>query len=155
LIDAQDLSKAMVFANNRCVVHPSKDALSFCQYCKEFFCEDCLAEAGDYYFCAKPACSAAGQQAVIKKKKAIRAAYAQWFCDSCLETTEESTGGKTFITMNGIGVNLFGKKARCPSCSSVVTRAWFCFLFVPILPFDRYRVIWLSGNRLVTRRLKK
>lgn len=34
-----------MFADKRCAIHPSRAALSFCQCCKEFFCEYCLTEA--------------------------------------------------------------------------------------------------------------
>jgi hypothetical protein len=143
----------MVLASKKCAVHSDKRALSFCQCCKEFFCENCLTEAGDYYFCAKPACVLASQEAVISKKEAARAVYASWFCDTCIDATEDS-GGKTFLITPVVSVLLLGKKAQCPRCGSVQKGAWICIFFIPIFCIGRYRVIWLGRKKLVTRRLK-
>jgi len=144
----------MSFVNKKCSIHPDRAALSFCHCCKDFFCEHCLIEAADYYYCAKPACRAASGQAVVEQKEATRAAYARWFCDTCIEATEDAKARKTFLTMNGIGVRLIGKFDPCPRCHSVQSGAWMCLFFIPIFRFDRYRVIWLGGDSLMTRRLK-
>ena len=39
-----------------CMNHPDKKALSFCHSCKEYFCEDCLEEGNEYYYCKREAC---------------------------------------------------------------------------------------------------
>ena len=83
----------------------------------------------------------------------MRAAYAVGFCDSCIDATQPTPGGKVFVTFNGIGVRLLGRTARCPRCNSFVAYAWFCFLFIPLFPLARYRVAWLGGDSLLTRRL--
>jgi hypothetical protein len=144
-----------MFADKRCAIHPSIAALSFCRCCKQFFCEHCLTEAGDYYFCSRPECVAAGQEEIKRKQNTIRAAYAVGFCDSCIDATEPTSGGKLFVTVNGIGVRLLGRRRRCPHCNSVVAVAWFCFCFIPIFPLARYRIAWLRGNSLLTRWLKR
>lgn len=56
-------------------------------------------------------------------------------------------------TINGIGTHYYGKQnvevrnAACPHCNSVGelksydTRLWFCFVFIPIIPLGRKRII--------------
>jgi hypothetical protein len=151
-----------MFKDKRCANHPSADALSFCHSCRQFFCAECLTEAGDYYFCGTPDCVAASQRQVARKERAIRAAYAVGFCDECIDATEPTPGGKSFVTFNGIGVTLCGRKNPCPRCNSAVATAWFCIFFIPFFPLARYRVAWLgpshmgwSGEQLLTRRLKR
>jgi hypothetical protein len=143
-----------MFADKTCVIHPSRSALSFCHSCKGFFCENCLIEAGDYYFCGATACVAASQREATRKQAAIRDAYAQTFCKRCIETTEDTAGGKLFLIMNGFGARLLGKRKRCPDCNSVEASAWLCVFFIPIFRIGRYRVVWLGDDSLVTRRLK-
>ena len=144
----------MVFANKKCSVHSTRGALSFCQHCKDFFCGECLTEAGDYYYCSKALCAAVGAEAVIAKRKATSAALAYGFCATCLAETEEERSGGTF-TLNGIGTRFFGQMEHCPVCKSVRTNAWICIFYIPIFRLARYRVIWLGRNRFLSRRLRK
>jgi uncharacterized RDD family membrane protein YckC len=41
---------------NKCTIHSEKMALSACHCCGEFFCEECLNEGTEYYYCNKPEC---------------------------------------------------------------------------------------------------
>lgn len=50
--------------NQLCKTHPKKEALSFCHTCKLYYCDDCLAEIGEYYYCKNQSC----QVEVIKEK---------------------------------------------------------------------------------------
>jgi hypothetical protein len=42
----------------RCVNHPPLDALSVCHSCGKDFCEACLQEGGEFYYCQSPGCQA-------------------------------------------------------------------------------------------------
>lgn len=42
-----------------CRNHPLKKALSFCHICREYYCEDCLEEGVEYYYCKKRSCQEA------------------------------------------------------------------------------------------------
>jgi tetratricopeptide (TPR) repeat protein len=44
-------------------------------------------------------------------------------------------------SINGIGIMLYGESERDESTKSIVKVLWFTILFVPVLPFARYRVI--------------
>lgn len=150
-----------MFSNKKCANHPSKAALSFCHCCKEFFCEDCLAEGvDDYYYCLRPACASVLRKLRDDKDRSIRNAYAHWFCERCLNaTTNESSG--SLHTINGFGTLFLGSHDQCPVCKSCITTEWNCFFFVPFFPVAKYRVIFGSGNSFfggrgfVSRRLRE
>jgi hypothetical protein len=74
------------------------------------------------------------------------------FCTTCLERTSPRSSGGTF-TFNGIGLMLYGRKDPCATCASVVKTLWFCVLFIPLVPFGKYRVIELGRRRFLSRRL--
>ncbi|MCI0514418.1 hypothetical protein L0128_14470 [candidate division KSB1 bacterium] len=40
----------------KCQIHPEKTALSFCHICGEYFCEACLSEGIEYYYCPRESC---------------------------------------------------------------------------------------------------
>lgn len=42
-----------------CKNHPERKALSFCHYCKDWFCRECLQDGKEYYYCRKPQCNEA------------------------------------------------------------------------------------------------
>jgi hypothetical protein len=75
------------------------------------------------------------------------------FCEACsVSTTDVSSGNMTRI--NGIGPSMIGAADRCAACRSVVRRVWFTVLFVPLIPFERYRVIRTSPTGYYSRRLR-
>ncbi len=76
------------------------------------------------------------------------------FCDACIEATAPYHTGGTF-RLNGIGTTLFGQDHPCPQCGSVVSRLWFCVLFIPIVPLGRFRVLWLSSGRFLSRAVRR
>ena len=39
-----------------CVKHPTKEAVSSCHHCQEWFCFDCLKEGPQNYYCQKADC---------------------------------------------------------------------------------------------------
>jgi hypothetical protein len=75
------------------------------------------------------------------------------FCDACLRaTTDESSGGT--LTLNGAGTRLAFRRRRCPTCGSYLQTLVFALLLVPIIPFGRYRVRWVTPKRFLSRRLR-
>ena len=44
---------------NTCKNHPDREAFSICHNCGEHYCQDCLSEGKEYYYCNKPKCQAA------------------------------------------------------------------------------------------------
>jgi hypothetical protein len=144
----------MNLSKQKCCAHPERSALSFCKSCGDFLCSSCLTESADYYFCSKSQCKLAADSAALKKASEIRAAYSKWFCDECIDSTDDHKGGKTFRTVNGIGARLIGKSDVCNKCHSFVASVWFCFCFIPIIPLERYRIARLSSREVVTRGLR-
>jgi hypothetical protein len=138
----------------KCSTHPEKHALSFCNSCKEFFCSSCISEAADYYYCSKPSCKLSAEVAATEKALAIRSTYSKWFCNECLDTTDNHKESKSFRTVNGIGARLIGRSEVCKNCHSFVSSVWFCFCFIPIFPLERYRVVRLGSRQVVTRGLR-
>ena len=75
------------------------------------------------------------------------------FCKKCLfETTGQSSGNLS--TINGIGTAFVGSSDACPSCRSVVRRVWFTFLLLPVVPLRKYRVMQISPQQFLSRRLR-
>ena len=76
------------------------------------------------------------------------------FCKKCLfETVAQSSGN--LHTINGIGTAFVGSTDPCPTCRSVLRRVWFTVLLVPIVPLGRYRVMEMSPQQFVSRRLRQ
>lgn len=75
------------------------------------------------------------------------------YCPDCVAETSDDAAGST-MTWNGIGVRLFGNKAECPTCYSVIRRKWLCVLFIPVIPFKRYRVRYNTPTVYFSREIK-
>jgi hypothetical protein len=88
------------------------------------------------------------------------AACMQWlgegprnFCSKCtFESTDQSSGN--LQRLNGIGTAFVGSSDICPSCKAVVRRVWFTFFFVPVVPLARYRVMQISPQEFLSRRVR-
>ncbi|MEJ2054595.1 MAG: hypothetical protein P8X42_11805 [Calditrichaceae bacterium] len=39
-----------------CMNHPVKKAINKCHHCNNYYCEECLNEGYEYYYCKKPEC---------------------------------------------------------------------------------------------------
>lgn len=141
-----------MFEDKRCANHPSAEALSFCHNCRKFFCEHCLTEAGDYYFCSAPDCVADSQREVVRKEHAVRAAFEVGFCDACIAATIPVRAGHS-ITVNGIGTTFYGSREACSTCGSAVRSRWLCIFFIPIARLGRYRVKYISPSRYLSREI--
>lgn len=85
-----------------CVNHPGREALSICHSCGESFCEECLTEGNEYYYCAKPEC-----QAMLKGelRKDIPDTSVCPNCGAELELSEEEKKAG---------------KIHCPECEALV-----------------------------------
>jgi len=40
----------------KCHTHPDRNALSFCHSCGKHYCEECLTDGGEYYYCKEEKC---------------------------------------------------------------------------------------------------
>ena len=75
------------------------------------------------------------------------------FCKKCeSQSTDKSSGNLN--TINGIGTRFVGSSDTCLSCKSVVRRVWFTFFFVPLVPLARYRVMQISPQQFLSRKLR-
>ena len=88
-----------------CLNHPDREAYSVCRNCGNPYCQDCLTEGGDYYYCKKPECQMA------KKNELTSELSLQIICPSCQSTI-------------AIDKNEQRKKlVRCPECDILVNLA--------------------------------
>jgi hypothetical protein len=86
-----------------CVNHPDKEALSTCHNCGSDYCELCLTEGKEYYYCHKYEC-----QEMLKKELSPAVHAGKVICPSCeseLELSEEER-------QNG--------KIHCPECEAFI-----------------------------------
>lgn len=86
-----------------CVNHPEKDAFSICHSCRQDFCESCLDEGKEYYYCKKPEC-----QKLLVEELGSEFSIKNVVCPNCkseLELSEEE--------------GLRGK-IHCPECDEVI-----------------------------------
>ena len=51
----------------------------------------------------------------------------------------------SLATINGVGARMYGETDRDPEDGTYITTYYFVFLFIPIFPMARYRVL-ASGN---------
>lgn len=64
-----------------CVNHPDKKALSHCHGCGKPYCESCLDEGEEYYYCRRPDC-----QRLMRKEAPPTPLPTPIECPSCSET---------------------------------------------------------------------
>jgi hypothetical protein len=74
------------------------------------------------------------------------------FCPNCTAETTGQSPGSTF-TLNGIGTKLYGSGSKCPTCSSVIKRLWFCVLYIPVIPLGKFRIKQARAKRYIGRQL--
>ncbi len=118
-----------MFTDKKCVIHPTHSALSFCHSCKGFLQGPAWSRRVTTTFAVVRIASQQVEQEASRKRSAVRAAYAQHFCDTCIDATTDISGGKLFVTMNGFGARLLGRRNPCSRCSSVEATAWLCVFF--------------------------
>lgn len=86
-----------------CTNHPDRKALSVCHGCGKNFCESCLDEGKEFYYCKNPAC-----QELLRKETTDGQLPSKVICPSCsneLELTDEERASQRF---------------HCPECESFV-----------------------------------
>jgi hypothetical protein len=76
------------------------------------------------------------------------------FCDACTAATIPIPSGSN-ITVNAIGNTFYGRSDSCKTCGSVVRTQWFCFLFIPIFPFGKFRVKYVAPHRYLSRMIRR
>jgi hypothetical protein len=77
------------------------------------------------------------------------------FCQQCIaDTTTESVGG-TFTVNVLFGTRLMGWGAEpCPRCYAKVMRKWF-WVLIPLIPVSgKFRVLYQTPKRYLSRRLQ-
>lgn len=65
----------------KCINHPTKEALSFCHACEEFFCRECLTDGENYFFCRKVECQNAKLHEKDSKNEEIATTKPQQLVD--------------------------------------------------------------------------
>ncbi len=86
-----------------CSNHPDRKALSVCHGCGRSFCELCLDEGKEFYFCKDPRC-----QALLKKESVDASLPLKVVCPNCASELELSDRERT------------SKKFHCPECESFI-----------------------------------
>ncbi|RPI74322.1 MAG: DUF2007 domain-containing protein [Ignavibacteriales bacterium] len=71
-----------------CENHPNRNAYSICHNCRKSYCEECLNEGKEYYYCKNPEC-----QEVLRKELPAEVISSEVIacpnCDNDLEISEE------------------------------------------------------------------
>jgi len=91
-----------------CTNHPDKKAISICHGCGKDYCELCLDEGKEYYYCKKPEC-----QKLLKKELTVEGLHAEKLpenviCPNC---------GIEFILSEDEMVN---RIVHCPECEALI-----------------------------------
>jgi hypothetical protein len=127
-----------------CKNHPNKKALSFCHVCNEYYCEGCLNEGKEYYYCNQTTC----YNEYFEERRLFNESYETnpRFCPKCIEETlPESIGN--LETINFVGTSLFYIGNRCNICNSYVASKSYIILGFPAKKYDAYRIIDLKKYR--------
>ena len=53
--------------NNNCVKHEHKKSIGVCHSCRKKYCELCLTEHGDYYYCSDDNCQSSIENILAKE----------------------------------------------------------------------------------------
>jgi hypothetical protein len=86
-----------------CSNHQDKKALSICHGCGKDFCELCLDEGKEYYYCKKPEC-----QKMFKEELPLEKLSENVICPSC---------GNEFILSED---EIANRKVHCPECEAMI-----------------------------------
>ena len=157
-----------------CKNHSNVKALSFCHSCKEYFCENCLEESIEFYYCKKNSCQeakrgeAAAHDEVDKLKgsdtpKILIDGKAVGFCEKCIGETNSESISRGISIRNAF---IFNEREPCEVCGSVKMDLK---KKVPIIPFiwrnvGSYRIIktweldpdalFMHRDKFISRKLK-
>jgi hypothetical protein len=86
-----------------CINHPEKEALSICHGCGKDYCELCLEEGKEFYYCKNPEC-----QELLKKEMPAGKLSAKIICPNCASELDLSEDER----LNGI--------VHCPECEVAI-----------------------------------
>lgn len=51
-----------------CINHPLKEAMNTCHHCGNYYCDECLNEGHDYYYCNRAKCSEKYLEEILPEK---------------------------------------------------------------------------------------
>lgn len=110
-----------------CANHPNRKAISVCHNCGGAYCEACLVEGNEYYYCRKPAC-----QDTMRLESAASLLPEVIICPSCsseLRLAKEERAARIF---------------HCPECE-----AYLDFTVNPpmVLKDKKYTEVFSSRNQ--------
>lgn len=86
-----------------CFNHPDKKAFSTCHNCNKNYCEECLDEGKEYYYCKSPAC-----REILMKELFKADLPKQLICPNCKNGLELSDDER------------ISGKVHCPECESLI-----------------------------------
>ncbi|MBA4407294.1 hypothetical protein C0389_08475 [bacterium] len=84
-----------------CVNHPERKSFSKCHGCGKHYCQSCLDEGKEYYYCKKPEC-----QKLLQVESPIGILSPEIICPSCSNNIILSDSEKK------------SRKVHCPECES-------------------------------------
>lgn len=110
-----------------CTNHPDRKAFSVCHACGKSFCESCLQEGKEFYYCKASAC-----QDLLKKETTVDLLPPKITCPACgseLELEEDERTARIF---------------HCPECE-----AYLDFTVTPpmVLEQKKYKEVFSSRNQ--------
>jgi hypothetical protein len=82
-----------------CLNHPERKAVNVCHNCGGNYCDECLTEGYEYYYCSKPECKAACDAELMP---------AEITCPNCSSAISLSLEERET------------KKIHCPSCEALI-----------------------------------
>lgn len=110
-----------------CINHPEKEALSICHGCGKDYCELCLEEGKEFYYCKNPKC-----QALLKKDFPAGKLAEKIICPNCASELDLSEDER----LNG--------KVHCPKCEVAID---FTVIPTEILNKENYVELLVSLNQ--------
>jgi Putative prokaryotic signal transducing protein len=87
----------------KCPNHPANTAEFTCHSCGNHFCELCLTEAGDYYYCNKTECQKAMK--ISLRKEPLTEGVICPYCENDIELSDKERESR---------------QVHCPSCESFI-----------------------------------
>jgi|WetSurSiteA1Bulk_404760.scaffolds.fasta_scaffold69764_1 hypothetical protein len=86
-----------------CVNHPNKKAFSICHGCGKDYCESCLDEGKEFYYCKNPECQKLLMKELLPSSFPVKIICPNCSCELALEYDERTSG-----------------KVHCPECEALI-----------------------------------
>jgi len=86
-----------------CYNHPDKKAFSICHGCGKDYCESCLDEGKEFYYCKNPEC-----QKLLLEELPTELVYEKIICPNCSSEFELTDKERA------------SKKVHCPKCEALI-----------------------------------